>query len=68
MNPLIDAGFSFFGPMAYDVAALLQNLVLNYLSHFAHTRNPGERSEYQQYLLGMISDIWNLFADKFDAL
>jgi len=65
---VIDPEFSFFGPMAYDVAALLQNLVLNYLSHFAHTPDPQKRSDYQHYLLGMIRDIWNLFAEKFDVL
>ena len=38
---VIDPEFAFFGPMAYDVAALLQNLVLNHLSHYGHT--PGSR-------------------------
>jgi len=65
---IIDPEFSFFGPMAYDVAALLQNLVLNYLSHFAHTPDAGERADYQKYLLDMIRDIWNMFARKFEDL
>ncbi len=65
---VIDPEFSFFGPMAYDVAALLQNLVLNYLSHFAHTPDKKERADYQKYLLDMIRDIWCLFAEKFEAL
>ena len=34
---IIDPEFAFFGPMAYDIGAVLQNLVLNYLSHFGHT-------------------------------
>jgi len=65
---VIDPEFSFFGPMAYDVAALLQNLVLNYLSHFAHTPDAEERADYQLYLLEMIRDIWTQFADKFETL
>lgn len=65
---VIDPEFSFFGPMAYDVAALLQNLVLNYLSHFAHTPDPKERVNYQKYILEMIRDIWNLFSKKFETL
>lgn len=65
---VIDPEFAFFGPMAYDVGAVLQNLVLNYLSHFAHTTDKAERESYQQYLLDMIADIWNMFAAKFDAL
>lgn len=63
---VFDPEFSFFGPMAYDVAALLQNLVLNYLSHYGHTPESDERESYQTYLLEMIRDIWNEFARKFD--
>ena len=65
---VIDPEFSYFGPMAYDVGALLQNIVLNYLSHFGHTEDRAQREEYQEYLLSMIRDIWNEFARKFDAL
>jgi 5-methylthioribose kinase len=65
---VIDPEFAFFGPMAYDVGAVLQNLVLNYLSHYAHTPDPTERAAYQDYLLDMVRDIWNEFARKFDAV
>lgn len=65
---VIDPEFGFFGPMAFDIAALLENLVLNYLSHFAHTPDPAQRAEYQAYLLEMIRQIWTQFAEKFDAL
>ncbi len=65
---VIDPEFAFFGPMGYDIGAVLQNLVLNYLSHFAHTPDKAERDSYQAYLLDMIADIWNKFADKFDTL
>ncbi len=64
---VIDPEFAFFGPMAYDVAAVLQNLILNYLSHFAHTSSE-ERVAYQDYLLQMVREIWQEFARKFDAL
>jgi 5-methylthioribose kinase len=65
---VIDPEFAFFGPMAYDVGAVLQNLVLNHLSHFAHTPDREERESYQAYLLDMVRDIWNEFARKFDAV
>ena len=65
---VIDPEFCFFGPIAYDVGALLQNLVLNHLSHFGHTQDREAREEYQQYLLDMIRGIWRGFARKFDAL
>lgn len=65
---IIDPEFAFFGPMAYDIGAVLQNLVLNYLSHFGHTADREERERYQIYLLDMIRAIWNEFARKFDAV
>jgi 5-methylthioribose kinase len=65
---IIDPEFAFFGPMAYDVGAVLQNLVLNYLSHFAHTPDRGARERYQAYLLDMVRAIWLEFARKFDAV
>ena len=63
---VIDPEFAFFGPMGYDVGAVLQNLVLNYLSHYGHTEDPEVREEYQEYVLSMVRDIWNEFARKFD--
>ncbi len=63
---VIDPEFAFFGPMGYDVGAVLQNLVLNYLSHYGHTEDPEVRAEYQEYVLDMVRDIWNEFARKFD--
>ncbi len=64
---VIDPEFAFFGPMAYDVGAVLQNLVLNFLSHYGHTADRGERERYQAYVLDLITGIWNEFARKFDA-
>ena len=63
---VFDPEFSFYGPMGYDIAALLQNLILNYLSHIAHTSDKEERESYQSYVLEMVRDIWNEFARKFD--
>ncbi len=65
---VIDPEFAFFGPMAYDIGAVLQNIVLNYLSHYGHTPDPQKREAYQTYLLDMIRDIWNNFARKFDEI
>ena len=51
---VIDSEFAFFGPIAYDVAAVIQNLALNYLSHYAHTPDKKQRQEYQAYLLELM--------------
>lgn len=65
---VIDPEFAFFGPMGYDIGAVLENLVLNYLSHYAHTPEPHARAEYQAYLLELLRGTWNGFAHKFENL
>jgi len=65
---VIDPEFAFVGPAGYDVAAVLQNLMLNYASHYAHTPDAAERADYQGWLLETIKQIWEQFAAKFEAL
>ena len=65
---VIDPEFAFYGPMGFDVGAVLENLVLNYLSHYAHTPDPDARAAYQAYLLEIVRDIWNEFARKFEEI
>ncbi len=65
---VIDPEFAFFGPMGFDVGAVLENLVLNYLSHYAHTPDPKVRAEYQTYLLELLRGAWNEFARKLEEL
>lgn len=65
---VIDPEFAFYGPMGFDIGALFANLVLNALSHYAHTPDAQVRQDFQAYLLGLVRDIWNEFARKFDAL
>ncbi len=65
---VIDPEFAFFGPMAYDVAALVQNLVLNWLSHWAHTPDADERRAYRRWLTDTIHALWARFAETFEAL
>ena len=65
---VIDPEFAFYGPMGFDVGALFANLVLNALSHFAHTPDAQVRADYQNYLLDLVRVIWTQFAQKFEAL
>jgi 5-methylthioribose kinase len=65
---VIDPEFAFFGPLAYDVGAVLQNLILNYLSHYGHTSDKEKRDSFQAYILELVRDIWNEFARKFDEV
>jgi 5-methylthioribose kinase len=63
---VIDPEFAFYGPMGFDVGAILANLWLAYFSRDWHGRVGGENPEhYQQWLLEQAAQIWNGFADKF---
>jgi 5-methylthioribose kinase len=65
---VIDPEFAFFGPIGYDVGALLANFIINHVSHFAHTPDSEQRRDYQAYLLRTVTEIWTGFARKFDLL
>ncbi|MFC1736293.1 S-methyl-5-thioribose kinase [Candidatus Hydrogenedentota bacterium] len=62
---VIDPEFAFFGPMGFDIGALLGNLVLAYCSHEIHSKDEATRAEYQGWLLDTIREIWNGFHDDF---
>jgi 5-methylthioribose kinase len=65
---VIDPEFAYYGPMGFDVGAVLGNLILSYASHLAHSPDPERRAEYQDYLLQTIGEVWQGFAARFDAL
>ncbi|PLT33217.1 S-methyl-5-thioribose kinase [Bacillus sp. V5-8f] len=65
---VIDPEFSFYGPMGFDIGALIANLLLSYCSHEGHTLDKTERLHYQDYLLMTIENIWTIFEEEFKAL
>lgn len=65
---VIDSEFAFYGPMGFDIGAVLENLVLNALAHYGHTDDRQVRAAYQEYLLQMVHEVWSQFDQKFDAL
>lgn len=65
---VIDPEFAFYGPMGFDIGAILANFILNYLSHYAHTEDSETRTGYQAYLLDTTRSVWTEFARKFDQL
>lgn len=66
---VIDPEFSFYGPMGFDLGAFIGNLFMSYFSH-QHRQQllRNEPRDYRTWILGTISDTWNQFAKKFDAL
>jgi 5-methylthioribose kinase len=62
---VIDPEFAFYGPMGFDVGAVLANLVMAYFASAGHERSPGERRDFEAWILQTIEDVWSEFARKF---
>ena len=65
---VIDPEFAFYGPMGFDVGALIGNFLLAHASQPGHERIHGERSNYREYLLVQLGDLWSTFAQVFAGL
>jgi 5-methylthioribose kinase len=65
---IIDPEFAFYGPMGFDVGALIGNLLLAYFSQAGHESAPGMRDEYREWLLTLIEKFWNGFSSRFLVL
>jgi 5-methylthioribose kinase len=65
---VIDPEFAFFGPIGFDVGALLANLMLSYLAQNGHPGEPDAIATYRHWLLDTIEAVWTGFETKFLAL
>ncbi|MDQ6418309.1 S-methyl-5-thioribose kinase [Paenibacillus sp. LHD-117] len=65
---VIDPEFAFYGPMGFDIGAVIANLLLNYAGQVHWIEDEGKREDFRQYLLTTIIDVWNGFETKFRAL
>jgi 5-methylthioribose kinase len=65
---VIDPEFAFYGPMGFDIGAVIANLLLNFCAHFGHTLDRKIRNQYQDYLLNLVEEIWTVFEEEFRAL
>lgn len=63
---VIDPEFAFYGPMGFDIGALIGNIYLAYLSHDWRQRDMGNDPEpYRAWLLQTAEQIWTGFERKF---
>jgi 5-methylthioribose kinase len=62
---VIDPEFAFYGPMGFDIGALLANLLMSFFSQNGHENNSGERKEFKKWILNLINMIWIKFENKF---
>lgn len=65
---VIDPEFAFYGPIGFDVGAVIGNLLLNYAAHEVRTADPEKRAEFRRYLTDTIIQLWQVFEREFQAV
>ena len=65
---VIDPEFAFFGPMGFDIGAVLGNLLMNFFSQDGHASPESPRAAYQEWVLATITEVWVKFREEFLAL
>ena len=65
---VIDPEFAFFGPMGFDLGAIIGNLLINYFSQDGHATPGDPRDSYQDWVLETVEAFWSGFARKFLSL
>ncbi|SDS12344.1 S-methyl-5-thioribose kinase [Bradyrhizobium canariense] len=65
---VIDPEFAFYGPMGFDLGAVIGNLIMSYLASAGHERAPGERRSFEAWVLETIENVWAEFSRKFVGL
>src|ERR1700726_3040638 len=65
---VIDPEFAFYGPMGFDLGAVIGNLIMAYLASAGHERSPGERRPFEAWLGETIESVWGEFSRKFVEL
>jgi 5-methylthioribose kinase len=65
---VIDPEFAFYGPMGFDLGAIIGNLIMSYLASAGHERSPGERRSFEAWMLETIENVWTEYCRKFIEL
>jgi 5-methylthioribose kinase len=65
---VIDPEFAFYGPMGFDIGAVIANLLMGYLASSGHENSPGDRRAFEEWLLETVERVWTEFARKFVEL
>jgi 5-methylthioribose kinase len=62
---VIDPEFAFYGPMGFDIGAVIANLLMSYLASAGHEKSPGERRLFEVWLQETIENVWTEFSHEF---
>lgn len=65
---VIDPEFAYYGPMGFDIGAVISNLLLNYVAQPGWKDNEFEVQEKEAQLLLMVENVWRQFESKFRSL
>ncbi|RNB90348.1 S-methyl-5-thioribose kinase [Brevibacillus fluminis] len=65
---VIDPEFAYYGPIGFDVGAMLANLLLSYCAQPGHRVDSQQTVEYRSYLLQTIEEMWLYFEAEFRRL
>lgn len=65
---VIDPEFAFYGPMGFDIGALLGNLMMAVFAQRGHRADPAACAAYQDWILSVAEDVWSEFANEFARL
>jgi 5-methylthioribose kinase len=62
---MIDPEFAFYGPMGFDLGAVLANFYLAYFAQEGHEQTFRDRDDYREWLLGTAEQVWMEFTSGF---
>ena len=65
---VIDPEFAFYGPMGFDVGAVIGNLLLAYFAQAGHEAEPSQRDGYRAWILDQVDQVWTKFEGIFLGL
>ncbi|WP_276357470.1 S-methyl-5-thioribose kinase [Cohnella caldifontis] len=65
---VIDPEFAYFGPMGFDIGAVIGNLLLNYSAQIHWSQDESARRLRRKYLLDTVRDVLTSFDRKFREL
>lgn len=65
---VIDPEFAFYGPMGFDIGALLANFLIAYMAQSGQATADDDRCEYSTWILSVVAETWETFENEFRNL
>lgn len=65
---VIDPEFALYGPIGFDIGMLLANFWMAYFAQPGHANSLGSRADYQEWILGVVEEVWTVFSAEFSRL